>query len=376
MTALLVLFMFVAFAVIDLAVRMGARRMAQARARQARAAVLQTSVRVEYSGEAKSLKRVEVPDASARILAVDDEPVVLDSLRRILVLAGYSVDTVESGEEAIGLVQRHDYDFLFTDLKMPGMDGIEVVKAVKHLRPDIDVAVITGFATIESAVETMKYGASDYVQKPFTVDELTEFASKLLIRRQARLEASRRPSVRVAAPASADAAASHEYCVPGGAFISEGHVWARIEPSGLVRVGVDDFARKALNGVRRVTPVADRGAQVRCGDPVFELQRNGEAARFASPITGRIAQFNAAVEDQPEFVNRSPYDRGWICLVQPTDLARDLAALRIGKPVVEWYQEEIARLRGLTSTDSRDAEPLSWSMFEQEFLDRRVPARH
>jgi DNA-binding NtrC family response regulator len=78
------------------------------------------------------------------------------------------VDTVESGPEALTLLRARDYDFLFTDLKMPGMDGIEVVKAAKHLRPDMEVVVITGYGTIESAVETMQFGAIDYAQKPFT----------------------------------------------------------------------------------------------------------------------------------------------------------------------------------------------------------------
>ncbi len=77
-------------------------------------------------------------------------------------------------------MRANDYDFVFTDLKMPDMDGVEVVKAVKHLRPDVDVAVITGYATIETAVDSMRFGAVDYVQKPFTEDELVEFANKLL----------------------------------------------------------------------------------------------------------------------------------------------------------------------------------------------------
>jgi CheY-like chemotaxis protein len=61
---------------------------------------------------------------------VDDEPVVLDSFRKILVLEGYSIDTVETAQEALGLVRKRDYDFVFTDLKMPGMDGLDLTKAV------------------------------------------------------------------------------------------------------------------------------------------------------------------------------------------------------------------------------------------------------
>ncbi len=124
----------------------------------------------------------------ARILAVDDEAIVLDSFRKILVAAGYAVDTVENGLEALGLVQKHKYDFVFTDLKMPEMDGLDVVKGVKHYSPDTDVAVITGYATIESAVNAMKFGAMDYVQKPFTEDELVDFTKKCLIRRHEHLQ--------------------------------------------------------------------------------------------------------------------------------------------------------------------------------------------
>lgn len=218
MTALLILLMFVAFAGIDFLVRESARRHRAKRERQAREAVLNLALRLDFTDEAKSLKRVEVAHPRARILAVDDEPVVLDSFRRILVLEGYNVDTVETGPEALGLVQRNDYDFVFTDLKMPDMSGVEVVKAVKHLRPDVDVVVITGYGTIETAVETLQFGASEYVQKPFTADELAEFARKLLLKREARMEGQRQPTVRIISPAMAEAIPANEFCVPGGSF--------------------------------------------------------------------------------------------------------------------------------------------------------------
>src|SRR5664279_1748120 len=94
MTAILILFMFVAFVGMDFLVRTTLRRRREHRERQAREAVLNTSIKLDFTHEAKSLKRVEVPNPKARILAVDDEAVVLDSFRRILVLEGFSVDTV------------------------------------------------------------------------------------------------------------------------------------------------------------------------------------------------------------------------------------------------------------------------------------------
>lgn len=373
MTALLVVLMFLGFVLLDVLVRVAHRRLDDARERRERAAALETSLRLDFTEEAKSLKRVEVSEPRARILAVDDEPVVLDSFRKILVLAGFAVDTVESGPEALGLVQRRDYDFVFTDLKMPGMDGVEVVKAVRHLRPDVDVAVITGYGTIETAVQTMQHGAVDYVQKPFTEDELLEFARKLLLRRQARLEAQREPSVRIVAPGVAETAAVHEYCVPGGAFVSDGHTWARIEPNGELRAGLDDFARKALGALDAVE-LPRQGQTVSRGEPLFVVSRRGGKAHFVAPMSGRVVRVNDALASDPALLTRSPYGKGWVCVLQPKDLAGELGSLRIGEPVVAWYRAEIERLRR-TSDAARSDGAEEWAAFEQEFLLPAAAAR-
>ena len=365
MTAVLILFMFAAFVGIDFLVRTNLRRIQEKRDRQAREAVLNTSIRLDFTHEAKSLKRVEVPNPKARILAVDDEAVVLDSFRRILVLEGFSVDTVEHGPEALGLVQRHDYDFVFTDLKMPDMDGVEVVKAVKHLRPDVDVVVVTGYGSIETAVQTLQQGACEYVQKPFTADELGDFAKRLVIKREARIQAAQRPSVRVVAPEMAEVIPASEFCVPGGAFLSTGHAWVRIEPEGQVRIGIDDFIRKALGTVREVV-LPERGKTVHQGEPLFTLKGVSGTVQVAAPLSGRIEHDNAGLKGDPSEIIHSPYDRGWVCLMKPSDLATELASLKIGQPVIDWYQDEIIRLR--TPDGPQGAGALDWTAFEKQFL--------
>ncbi len=365
MTALLVVLLCVIFVVIDLAVREISKRATAAREHREREAALKTSLQLTFASEAKSLKRAELPNPRARILAVDDEPIVLDSFRKILVLEGFSVDTVESGPEALSLVRARDYDFVFTDLKMPEMDGVEVVKAVKHLRPDLDVAVITGFGTIETAVETMQHGAVDYVQKPFTEEELVAFAHRLLIRREARLESQRRPTVWVVAPALAETVADREYCVPGGAFVSPGHTWARIDPGGQVWLGLDDFARKALGKVERVDLPAV-GTRVRRGGLLFVVRRGEDIARFVAPLSGEVTEINQELTRDPVLLTRSPYDCGWVCLLRPADLAAELSGLRIGKPVVSWYQEEVARLR--REAQASEDGICKWAVLEAMFL--------
>jgi CheY-like chemotaxis protein len=365
MTALLIVLLVLVFIITEIVVRAVSKRMTAARERREREAVLKTALQLSFAAEAKSLKRAEVPNARARILAVDDEPVILDSFRKILVLAGFSVDTVESGPEALTLLRSRDYDFLFTDLKMPEMNGIEVVKAARHLRPDMDVAVITGYGTIESAVETMQFGAVDYVQKPFTEEELIAIANRLLVKREARHELVSRPTVRVVAPAMAETVAGREYCVPGGAFVSPGHAWARIDPGGQVWVGLDDFARKALKSIERVELPAV-GTRVKRGDPLFTVRRGAESAKFLAPVSGEVTQVNDALGRSPGLAIQSPYDRGWVCLVRPADLANDLSGLRIGRPVVAWYQAEVEGMRKALQAAARA--DVKWDDFEARFL--------
>ncbi len=348
MVAILVVSMIIAFIVIDIVVRMVSQKMSEAKARKERLAALDIGLNLDFTHEAKSLKRVDVPHPLARILAVDDEPVVLDSFRKILVVAGYAIDTVESGREALGLVQKHKYDFVFTDLKMPEMDGLDVVKGVKHFSPESDVIVITGYATIESAVNAMKYGAMDYVQKPFTEDELVDFTKKCLIRRKDRLEKQLNPTVRVA---TVERPHEHEFILPGGVFISEGHVWANVTVPGLVRVGMDDFTRKMIGRIDSIE-FPPKGGQVKKGERLFAVRQGDRTAIFKSPITGKIHLVNTELAQNLTWLEKQPYEKGWICSIKPEQLATELENMKIGEKAALWYQEEIKRVRTLLAPES------------------------
>lgn len=177
-----VLFLILAY----LITRSSLRKNAEKKLRKKREETLSINVLRDYSHESRSLKRVEVENPKARILAVDDEILILDIYRKILVLNGFSVDTVETGEEAIGLVQKNNYDFVYLDLKMPNMDGVDICKSIKNIKKNIDIIIITGYGSIETAVDTMKYGAMDYIQKPFTDEELIKISNKLLRQRNDR----------------------------------------------------------------------------------------------------------------------------------------------------------------------------------------------
>lgn len=110
--------------------------------------------------------------ATANILVVDDEITACKSCRDILSREGHSVEFTVSAREALELIDKKAYDLILTDLKMPEMDGIELLEYIKKKDPDVPVIVITGYATVETAVEAMRKGAYDYIAKPFTPAEL------------------------------------------------------------------------------------------------------------------------------------------------------------------------------------------------------------
>jgi DNA-binding NtrC family response regulator len=121
---------------------------------------------------------------NGNILVVDDEPIVCKSCVRVLAPEGYSVTTTESGRDGIEKGSSGEFDAVIVDLKMPDVDGMQVLQAIKEKQPDVEVIVITGYSTVSTAVKAMKLGAIDYLPKPFTPDELCVVVSKAVDRRK------------------------------------------------------------------------------------------------------------------------------------------------------------------------------------------------
>ncbi len=112
-----------------------------------------------------------------RALVIDDEQIVLDSVSKILIDEGYAVDTSLSGREGRDQAIERQYDIVLTDIRMPDIGGMKVLRDVKRAKPSLPVVMITGYASIRSSVQAMKLGASDYIEKPFTPDQLVKAVS-------------------------------------------------------------------------------------------------------------------------------------------------------------------------------------------------------
>ena len=119
-----------------------------------------------------------------RMMLVDDEERFLSTTKKLLAKKGYDVLTAASGSEAIEKIRGHNIHVVILDVKMPGMDGITTLKEIKRQFPMIEVIMLTGHATVESAIEGLQAGATDYLMKPSDIEDIIRKAEDAFIKRQ------------------------------------------------------------------------------------------------------------------------------------------------------------------------------------------------
>lgn len=139
---------------------------------------------LEIERQRRSRKPVRRPAGAvqgrARVLVVDDEETIRDLLSRTLTLADYEVDVAADGQMALDRMRIINYDLLITDLRMPEVDGLSVIRAARRLKSDIPVLIVTGYSTEASAIEAINLGVQGYLTKPFRVPRVLAAAAKAL----------------------------------------------------------------------------------------------------------------------------------------------------------------------------------------------------
>ena len=123
-----------------------------------------------------------------RILVVDDEPKICHLIEELLKLEGYQVDVSFSGIEALQMLKMYNYQMLLTDLKMPGIDGLELISKAKKSCPEIRTIMVTGYATVDTAVQSLRHGIDDDITKSFNVFELKKAVKQTLHTRLVAME--------------------------------------------------------------------------------------------------------------------------------------------------------------------------------------------
>ena len=115
---------------------------------------------------------------SLKVLVIDDESVICEACHMVLSENGHAVDSCMTGKTGLLAIERGAYDVILLDMKLPDVDGMEILKIVREKKPAPFMIVMTGYSTISNAVEAMKLGAADYLSKPFTDDDLIEAVEK------------------------------------------------------------------------------------------------------------------------------------------------------------------------------------------------------
>jgi two-component system sensor histidine kinase/response regulator len=183
----------------------------------------------------------------SRILIIDDEEVVLDSCTRILKNGPYKIATATDGRRGLSLVEEFQPDLIYVDLKMPGLSGIEVIDKIRDSDPSIVVIVITGYATVSSAVEAMKNGAYDFLPKPFTPDEFRLITQRGLDKRRLVLETIQLRKEKEMLREQFAAIVSHELKAPLGAVQQNLYVLVSELSNQLNKDQEDRFERMQTN---------------------------------------------------------------------------------------------------------------------------------
>jgi CheY-like chemotaxis protein len=238
-----------------------------------------------------------------KIIVLDDDPVVTLSCKRILGAEGYNITTVARGEEALKKIEKEEYDLLITDIRLPDMHGIEVVREARIIQPNTDVVVITGYPTLEDAKESIRLGAFEYIEKPFTPEFMINVAKKIFDRRGWILRQAYINEFR-------------EYIVPlrdtenPVIFYKEG-VWARPTKTGLWEIGYDLRYEMAAGEMIYVDFL--KVTKIKAGEPFARLLTgSGKIIDIPSPMTSEIKEINTRANDIISSVLKDNLSEGWL----------------------------------------------------------------
>lgn len=239
-----------------------------------------------------------------KILVVDDDPVVNLSCKRILGAEGYSITTVEKGEDALDKLSKEDFDLLISDVRLPDISGMVVLKESRIIKPETDVVIITGYPTLEDAKESTRLGAFEYIEKPFTPDFMLNVAKRVFdkrgwILRQAFIDEFR------------DSIVSLRDKENPVIFYKEG-VWARPIKGGLWEIGCD-LRYWLLTGNLMYVDFKKDINILKAGEPFATLYTDtGQSSDLSSPMNAELKETNTKANDVMCALLKDHLSEGWL----------------------------------------------------------------
>jgi len=253
------------------------------------------------------------------ILVVDDEQVVLDSIQRHLRTENYKVFLISSAPDALKLLETEPIDIILTDLMMPEIDGLEFMKMVKPKKPHVPIIMVTGYATIDTALQATQIGAFDYIAKPFTKSELTSVvhrAANLVETYETQAEKNG-DTPRMESKISSTSAPKH---------VGE-HGWLMLEESGNVIMGVEKSFLETVGKIQNIF-LPSPGDELRQGSVYFRVfTADMQSHTVLSPLSGTVVDVNSKLINDTRLLYDDPYKEGWLVRLKPSKFEFEISEL-------------------------------------------------
>ena len=253
-----------------------------------------------------------------KILIVDDEQIVLDSIRKHLRnVSDYASFTALNVDNALKILDSEDIDIVLTDLMMPEIDGLELLKLLQQKSKFIIAIMITGYATINTALQAQQLGAFDYLAKPFTREELLK-----VVKRAASLALASKMQETSDKPVTRE----KPHWTGGLKGIGE-HSWFMKDEDGSVLIGVERPFLYSFGKIQNVY-LPSVGDELRQGSVYFQIFSSDlRSESLLSPLSGSVIAVNEPLVSNPDFYLEDPYGKGWLVRLEASNFLDDIKIL-------------------------------------------------
>ncbi len=256
------------------------------------------------------------------VLVIEDEKVVIDSVKKILIPEGFTIDETFDVESALLNLKENKYKLILTDLMLPKISGFELIEVVNEKYPDIPIIMITGYATLEIAVQSLKLGAFDFIPKPFAFAELLG-----VVHRAIKLVDIRKPSD---GKAEFRKQSHQQYYIDNKSekyyFLGK-HIWAKLDQNGSAKVGVDETFSKTIGEIHQID-FPSVNEIISQGNPLVRIYTNENLMHTIwSPLSGKVIEKNQEVEKVGTLIDKNRLFHDWLVCMIPTNLEEELQNL-------------------------------------------------
>ena len=255
-----------------------------------------------------------------RILIVDDEPFNVDYLEQELEDLGYQSLSASNGFEALQAVEDEKPDLVLLDIMMPGMDGFQLLDKLKNDHKKIPVVMITGYSTVENAVNSLYKGAVDFIAKPFTFEEITSAIYRAVEYGKLQLK------IQEAKKNNKGGSVIYVPCPPR--YKRLGNIsWMNLETQGSAIIGATDLYLQTLNSLKKIGMMETEDVIVQ-GNSCGKLETDDELVHnLLAPVGGRIVEKNEMLLTDPTLLEKDPYFKGWMYRIIPSDIEYEMKYL-------------------------------------------------